>query len=353
MIGPVGTAAAQQPSVLADGSPTQGLPLPQPQASGEPSPGALLVVLGELLMQSRNTTLELKQEGVQRYGQQCQSAIDAACDAQKRAADADADNGGLFSDIEKACGDVLDDAVHLRVVAIVSDVKDDTVCDPQFWKDLASTGATVAKWAAVVGSVALAVGLTATGAGAPAAGLAIAAAVMTVAGATESEFGVLEKLGVDPKAAQWIGLGLSVGGAAVGAGAGIVASGAQNAQAANAAAGVSGSAGADASEASATAADKVVRVTQETGVAVDQAAGAAGVVGGIGRIGVGYFESESLDAQADVTAATQNEARLRRLIEAVQKAMLETYQDATTALAGVSSTMNKMNEAKLNTWRMS
>jgi hypothetical protein len=92
-----------------------------------------------------------------------------------------------------------------------------------FWDTLGSICGEVAKVAAVVASVAAAVATL--GAATPVAAVAIAGAVLSSASFAESEFHVLHALGVDDKTVGWVDLGMSLGGAALSVGAGIVAGG--------------------------------------------------------------------------------------------------------------------------------
>lgn len=313
-------------------------------ATAQPDVRAVLLELNTLLQQVSNGQLSSKSNNVHRVHTIVEQSIQDGLAAERRAHDAEDSKGGLFSDLEKAVGDVLNDAVHLRVADIVSDVKDDTVTDPQFWKDLATTGATVAKWVAVAGSIALAVGLTATGAGGPVAiGLAIGAAALTSAGAAESQFGVLEKMGVDAKTAQWVGVGLSVGGAATGVAAGFAAAAtAQQAEAARALASAGAKGGDEAAQAAAQTAAHVQHLTRAIDQTTALVAASGATVSGIGKLGVAYYEREALQARADVEGADNKTQRLRHLIENIQKAMADVYGDAGAAAATIGKSM--MNE---------
>jgi hypothetical protein len=151
-----------------------------------------------------------------------------------------------------------------------------------FWDSVASVALTVGKVAAVVGSIAVAVG---TGGAGVVGVIAVAGAVLSSAGFAQGELHVLEKLGVDEGAATWIGIGLSVSGAACTGGA-FLATGAG-----------------DVSEVAVTA-EKISSATT----------GAATMAGGAAKIEAGQSEAEQQDALADLAGAQADQARMQRLI---------------------------------------
>ena len=116
-----------------------------------------------------------------------------------------------------------DQAVKDQLAQIKKSIQD--AQHHSFWDDVGNALGDIGKVCAVVGSVALSV--ASCGAGTAVAALAITACVLSTAGMAESQFHVLEDVGVDPTTASWIGIGLSVGGAAASLGAGCVASGVQ------------------------------------------------------------------------------------------------------------------------------
>jgi hypothetical protein len=83
--------------------------------------------------------------------------------------------------------------------------------DGGFWESVGKVCGAVGKVAGVVAAVAVVVGTG--GAGAPLV-LAAAGAVLSGAALAEGEFQILDKLGVDAKAAPWIQAGLALAGAA-------------------------------------------------------------------------------------------------------------------------------------------
>jgi hypothetical protein len=90
-----------------------------------------------------------------------------------------------------------------------------------FLDQVANACGEVAKVAGVVGSIAAAAATA--GAASPLAAVAIGGAVLSTAGFADGELHVLQKLGIDDKTAGWIDLGMSVGGLASSAGAGLLA----------------------------------------------------------------------------------------------------------------------------------
>jgi hypothetical protein len=102
--------------------------------------------------------------------------------------------------------------------------------DGGFWSDLGDIFGKVAKVAALVAAAAAVV--ASAGAAAPLA-LAVAALVLSAGAMAQSEFHVLQKLGVSDEAALWIELGMVAGAAACTGGASLLTSGASGAAWAN------------------------------------------------------------------------------------------------------------------------
>lgn len=151
-----------------------------------------------------------------------------------------------------------------------------------FWDSVASVALTVGKVAAVVGSIAVAV---ATG-GAGAVGvIAVVGAVLSTAGFAEGEAHVLEKLGVDEGTAAWIGIGLSVGGAACTGGAALAAN-----------------------------AGEIAGTASTIGKVASATTGAAAVAGGAAKIEAGQYQGDQEDALADAAKAQLDQARMQRLL---------------------------------------
>lgn len=161
-----------------------------------------------------------------------------------------------------------------------------------FWSSVASVALDVGKVAAVVGSVAVAV---ATGGAGVVAVLAVAGAVLSTAGFAEGELHILEKMGVSDGTAQWIGIGLSVAGAACSGGAGIAASGADAAD--------------DASTAQ--------KLAATAGKTASAASGVATAAGGAAKIEAGSYAGDQQDDLADAMKAQFDQQKLLRLINSM------------------------------------
>jgi hypothetical protein len=96
--------------------------------------------------------------------------------------------------------------------------EDDAAKQGGFWGDMGHILGDVAKVAGIVAAVAVTV--CTAGTAAPVAALAIAGILLSSASFVDGEFHVLQKLGVDPKAAGWVDTGMAVVGAVCSFGAG-------------------------------------------------------------------------------------------------------------------------------------
>jgi len=181
-----------------------------------------------------------------------------------------------------------------------------------FWDSIASVALTIGKVAAVVGSIAVAVG---TGGAGVVGVVAVAGAVLSSAGFAQGELHVLEKLGVDEGAASWIGVGLSIGGAACTGGAALATS----------ASGVS--------EGAAT----VGKISKAT-------VGAATVAGGAAKIEATQYEGDQQDALADLTQAQADQARMQRLIFMMLDELQGASESDNTALKAMRGAMDTKGE---------
>jgi hypothetical protein len=181
-----------------------------------------------------------------------------------------------------------------------------------FWDKLGSAFGEIAKVAGVVASIAAAVATC--GAASPLAAVAVAGAVLSTAGFADSEFGILKKLGVSSKLAGYLDAGMSIGGAVVSVGAGLL-SGAQ---------------------AAASTASTVSKV--------------ASGVGGVGQLGHGVSDVGSGQAQAaddkavaDQVDAQTKQASYQRMILQLLAEMQDTDQKGEQTLqtiSGIKSTEN-------------
>jgi hypothetical protein len=273
----------------------------------------LMLMLNSLTMTARDASLKARDASIQRQATERGTQIEREAAAEKRKADAESSGGGLFSDLGKLMGDVAKDLVMGRLDKPFEDLNDDCFNDPQFWKDLESVGSEVAKWGAVVGSVALSV--VSCGAGAAVAVLAIIGAVLCTAGTVESESHVLEKLGVNAEAAQWIGVGLSVAGAICSCGAGFASAG----------------------SAAESAASAVTRGARVAATVTDVAAGAGGVVKGAAHIEVTDFQAQAQEAEADVKEAEAETKQIDLLVQIVLGAMKDIYKSSESVVSDLAS----------------
>jgi hypothetical protein len=183
---------------------------------------------------------------------------------------------GFFASIGKLVNDLGHDAVTLHAHDLVTDAGDDcaaAVNSKQFWQDVADFAGKLGEAAAVAGSTAVAVASFGAASGLTVGVvLAFAAAAASTAGMIESETHVLQKLGVDAKTDGWLTLGLSVGGAALSAGAGF----------ANTAA----------------AAADIARTASRMGAVASAASGSAHVVEGAADVALAVFRKRADDAHA-------------------------------------------------------
>jgi hypothetical protein len=92
-----------------------------------------------------------------------------------------------------------------------------------FWSDIGNVLGDVAKVAGIVAAIAITV--CTAGTAAPVAALAIAGILLSTASFVDGEFHVLQRLGVDPKAAGWVDTGMAVAGAVCSFGAGAASGG--------------------------------------------------------------------------------------------------------------------------------
>jgi hypothetical protein len=157
--------------------------------------------------------------------------------------------------------------------------------DSGFWGNVGEICGTIGKVAAVVTSMAVAVGTG--GASAPFV-LAVAGACLSTAALAQGEFQILQELGVDAEASEYIELGLAVGA--------VVCTGAAAFMAA---------------PESATQFEKVANAMKKVSTA---AAGATTITAGI-AIGNKYAaDAQAGDCHADAATAHLNETRLDRML---------------------------------------
>ena len=189
-----------------------------------------------------------------------------------------------------------------------------------FWDKVAGIALTVGKVAAVVGSIAVAVG---TGGVGVVGVIAVAGAVLSTAGFAEGEAHVLEKLGVDEGTASWIGIGLSIGGAACSGGAALAA---------------------DAAEISTTA-STIQRVAMAT-------TGVATMAGGAAKIEAGQYQGDQQDALADMARAQLDQARMQRLLMMILDDLRSSEDSDDLTLSALRGAMSTKGETLASTTTM-
>lgn len=164
--------------------------------------------------------------------------------------------------------------------------EDDAVKNRGFWGDLGNILGDVAKVAGIVAAVAVTV--CTAGSAAPVAALAIAGIILSSASFVDGEFHVLQKLGVDPKAAGWVDTGMAVVGAVCSFGAGAASAG-----------------------------GAAVDTASNIGRAASVASGVTSMAQGATTIEVGEAQSECDDAGADEAQAVAQSADGMRFMQAV------------------------------------
>ena len=191
--------------------------------------------------------------------------------------------------------------------------EDEAAKHHSFWDDLGSVFGDIAKIAGVVASIAVAV--CSLGAATPIAVLAVAGAVLSSASMADSEFHVLEKLGVDPSVVGWLDTGMAMAGAVCSMGAGMASAG-----------------------------QGVSSAVNTVGRFGSAAAGAASVVQGAADIEAGQAQGDEEQAEADqVVAQAQSNHDLRFMqivIDELQSSDEESKQMLTT-IANAKSTLDQ------------
>ncbi len=195
--------------------------------------------------------------------------------------------------------------------------EDDAVKSRGFWGDLGNILGDVAKVAGIVAAVAVTV--CTAGSAAPVAALAIAGIILSSASFVDGEFHVLQKLGVDPKAAGWADTGMAVVGAVCSFGAGAASAG-----------------------------GAAVDTASAIGRAASVASGVASMAQVATTIEAGKAQSECDEAGADeVQAVTQSAASMRFMQEVISET--ESSDDSSKQIMATVTTtkgiQNSTNEA--------
>lgn len=188
-----------------------------------------------------------------------------------------------------------------------------------FWGKLGKTCTTLCKVAAVVGAVAATV--STAGTGAPFA-LALAGAALSASGFALGETRALQKLGLSDKEAGWVGLGLSLGGAACSVGSSL-------------AAGAIASQTADAAGKATEGADKVFKAIKYTQVGAGAVGGAAGVAAGVATIKAASYEADATDHLAEALSQQLAREKLERMLRQLLGELEEDDKSAERAIGSL------------------
>jgi hypothetical protein len=253
-----------------------------------------------LLSELRVNDMKDGQTDVAELRQKQERAIADLRDAIARRAAAEAQSGdGFFSCISHFFDDVVSDLTSGKLDKALDDATKDVEAawnSPAFWNDLEQGLLVVAKVAGAVGSAAA----TIATAGAAGGTVVAVALLLSAGGMAVSESGCLDSsLGK-----QWacgIGLGLELGGAALTWGASL---------------------------ASTSAATSSLKSLGDAGDVACATGGTASVGAGVAHMRVGDFQADAQEASADETAASQQNARLGRIVEEIIESMKEGEQSA-------------------------
>lgn len=296
------------PAASSDASAAPSL-LPPASTDGVDATGSSLLRLYTLLVARRSTSTGEKESelAVQKHLEDVQIEDQTKARIEEGKSE---QGGGFFDSIGSFFDHAATDVMRGQFDRVEKDFDKDIVDNPQFWKDLERGAAEIGTWAAVAGSIVLAAATA--GAGTGVAVLVISGAVLSTAGALQSDLHVLEKVGVDSQSAAWVGLGLSIGGAAFSGAGGMIAAG----QAVYAA-----------------GAEHALRVA---GVVANAGSGASSVVAGAAHIEVATFEERASLAQIDQKRAEFNiehiEARTQRILDSLK----QYYESSASNLAALS-----------------
>jgi hypothetical protein len=222
---------------------------------------------------------------------------------------------GFFDTIGHVASTVFDDATDLRVMDIYTDTKDNLDAawnSPNFWSDVESGATVVAEVAAIVGATA--VSIVTFGAGTPLLAVVVIGVAMSAASMADSQFHVLEKLGVNADIAAYVDLGLAVAGAVLTFGAGLSASG-----------GAAVSAGS--------------QLISRLGTTAVMAGAYAKITQGGAHIQNGEFKAEAKDAEADGKAARFEIKRTQRIEQMLIQGLADNAKSSQRALETLQGAM--------------
>ncbi len=219
---------------------------------------------------------------------------------------------GFFDTIGHLASNIVDDATDLRLMDVFSDTKDNLGAawtSPNFWSDIESGATVIAEVAAVVGAAAVSV--VTLGAGSPLLAVVVIGVAMSAASMADSQFHVLEKLGVDADVAAYVDLGLAVGGAVLTFGGGL-------------------SSGASAGS----------QLVSRLGATAVAAGAGAKIAQGGAHIRNGEFKADAKDAEADAKAARFEIKRAQRIEQMLIQGLAESAKSGQRALETLQGAMS-------------
>lgn len=284
----------------------------------------MLLAVQALLLQSRDNAIKSAENRTDIHASQREKAIQDEHDARVEEQKQRSEDGGFFSGLGTAFEALTVDVLKGKSIGDCLDKAGDaTINSRQFWADLEKGALEVGKWAAVAGSVALAV--VSLGSAAPIAALAIAGAVLSCASTADSEFGIMEKMGIDKETAGWVDFGMALGGAVCG--------------------GVAGLAG------GAQAATKLGQAAAVGGLVADGIGAGATLAGGGAKIAVATFERRAKLAGADAEEATNTKKQIEKRMDALTDSLKDTMVSQERGLQRVSEALANYGQATLATVR--
>ncbi|AKU99916.1 hypothetical protein AKJ09_06580 [Labilithrix luteola] len=284
----------------------------------------MLLAVQALLLQSRDNAIRSAENRTDIHASLREKAIQEEHDARLEEAKERSKDGGFFSGIATAFEALTVDVLKGKSIEDCLDKAGDaTINSRQFWADLEKGALEVGKWAAVAGSVALAV--VSLGSAAPVAALAIAGAVLSCASTADSEFGIMEKMGVDKETAGWIDVGMAIGGALCGGAAGL-AGGAK-------------------------AATSLGQAAKIGGLASEVVGAGSSFAGAGAKIGVATFERRAKLAAADAEDATNTKKQIEKRMDALTDSLKDTMLSQERGLQRVSEALANYGQSTLATVR--
>jgi hypothetical protein len=283
------SAASDDASLLPDGQPISNTDLNDALSS-------LYALMSEL----RVNEMKDGQADVASLKEQQEKAIADIRAAIARRIAAEASSGdGFFASIGHFFEDVVDDVTSGKFDKVIQDATKDVEAawnSPAFWNDLEQGLLAVAKVAGAVGAAAA----TVVTAGAAGGTLLVVALVLSAGGMAVADTGCLDGA-LGQGWSSKIGFAMELGGAVLTTGTSF-----------------------------APATTGGLQTLENAGSAASATGGAASAGAGVAHVRVGDFQADAQEASADALVATQQNARLGRLIEQVVEEMKQSDQSAET-----------------------